>query len=54
MLLAQVEREIRDEANRRLREIEQEMKEEADERGRKIIAPNAIFCSTRIRAPSRT
>ena len=38
MLLAQVEREIRDEANRRLREIEQEMKEEADERGRKIIA----------------
>ena len=38
MLLAQVEDEIRDEANRRLREIEQEMKEEADERGRKIIA----------------
>jgi len=38
MLLAQVEREIRDEANRRLREIEQEMKAEADERGRKIIA----------------
>src|SRR3972149_3773756 len=38
MLLAQVEREIRDEANRRLREIEQEMKEEADERGRKLIA----------------
>jgi len=38
LLLAQVEREIRDEANRRLREIEQEMKEEADERGRKIIA----------------
>jgi len=38
MLLAQVEREIRDEANRRLREIEQEVKEEADERGRKIIA----------------
>ena len=28
MLLAQVEREIRDEANRRLREIEQEVKEE--------------------------
>jgi len=38
MLLAQVEREIRDEANRRLREIEQEVKEEADERARKIIA----------------
>lgn len=38
MLLAQVEREMRDEANRRLREIEQEVKEEADERGRKIIA----------------
>jgi ribonuclease Y len=38
MLLAQVEREIRDDANRRLREIEQEVKEEADERGRKIIA----------------
>jgi ribonuclease Y len=38
MLLAQVENEIRDEANRRLREIEQEIKEEADERARKIIA----------------
>jgi len=37
-LLAQVEYEIRDEANRRLREIEQEVKEEADERARKIIA----------------
>ena len=38
MLLAQVENEIRDDANRRLREIEQEVKEEADERSRKIIA----------------
>ncbi len=38
MLLAQVEHEIRDEANRRLREIEQEVKEEADEKARKIIA----------------
>lgn len=38
LLLAQVENEIRDEANRRLREIEQEVKEEADERARKIIA----------------
>ncbi len=38
MLIAQVEREIRDEANRRLREIEQEVKEGADERARKIIA----------------
>lgn len=38
MLLAQVEREIRDEANRRLREIEQEVKEEAEEKSRKIIA----------------
>ncbi|HEU4759740.1 MAG TPA: ribonuclease Y, partial [Dehalococcoidia bacterium] len=38
LLLAQVEREIRDEANRRLREIEQEVKEEADERARKILA----------------
>jgi ribonuclease Y len=38
MLLAQVENEIRDEANRRLREIEQETKEVADERARKIIA----------------
>jgi ribonuclease Y len=38
MLLAQVENEIRDEANRRLREIEQEVKEEADQRARKIIA----------------
>ena len=37
VLLAQVEREIRDEANRRLREIEQEVKEEADERARKVI-----------------
>ncbi len=38
LLLAQVENEIRDEANRRLREIEQEVKEEADERSRKILA----------------
>jgi len=38
MMLAQIEREIRDEANRRLREIEQEVKEEADQRARKIIA----------------
>jgi ribonuclease Y len=38
MLLAQVERDIRDEANKRFREIEQEVKEEADERARKIIA----------------
>ncbi len=38
ILLAQVEREIRDEANRRLREIEQEVKEEADQRARKILA----------------
>jgi ribonuclease Y len=38
MLLAQIENEIRDEANRRLREIEQEVKEEADERSRKILA----------------
>jgi len=38
ILLAQVEREIRDEANRRLREIEQETREEADERVRKILA----------------
>ena len=38
LLLAQVEHEIRDEANRRLREIEQEVKEEADEKARKIIA----------------
>jgi ribonuclease Y len=38
LLLAQMEREIRDEANRRLREIEQETKEEADQRARKVIA----------------
>jgi len=38
ILLAQVEQEIRDEANRRLREIEQETQEEADERVRKILA----------------
>jgi ribonucrease Y len=38
MLLQQVEREIRDEANRRLREIEAEVKEEADQKARKIIA----------------
>jgi ribonuclease Y len=38
LLLAQVEREIRDESNRLLREIEQETKEEADQRARKIIA----------------
>jgi len=38
LLLAQVESEIRDEANKRFREIEQELKEEADQRARKIIA----------------
>jgi len=38
LLLAQVDREIRDEANRRLRESEQEVKEESDKRARKIIA----------------
>jgi ribonuclease Y len=37
-LLAQVENEIRDDANRLLREIEQEVKDEAEERSRKIIA----------------
>jgi ribonuclease Y len=37
-LLEQVENEIRDDANRRVREIEQEIKEEADSRARKIIA----------------
>jgi ribonuclease Y len=38
MLLAQVENEIRDDANKLLREIEQEVKEEADQRSRKILA----------------
>src|SRR3990172_6382347 len=38
LLLAQVEREIRDESNRLLRQIEQEVKEEADQRSRKILA----------------
>jgi ribonuclease Y len=38
MLLAQVEREIREEANRRLREVEEEFKEEADMRARKILS----------------
>ena len=37
ILLNEVEREIRDEANRRLREVEQEVKDEADERARKIL-----------------
>ena len=38
MLLAQIERDMRDEINRRFREIEEELKEEADERARKLIA----------------
>ena len=38
ILLAQVERDIRDDSNRLLREIEKEVKEEADQRARKIIA----------------
>ncbi|TEU01495.1 MAG: DUF3552 domain-containing protein, partial [Dehalococcoidia bacterium] len=38
ILLAQIELDIRDEANRRLREIEEEVKEEADQRSRKILA----------------
>lgn len=38
MLLAQVERDMRDDINKRYREIEQEIKEEADERARKLIS----------------
>jgi ribonuclease Y len=38
MLLAQVERDMRDDINKRYREIEQEIKDEADERARKIIS----------------
>lgn len=38
MLLAQVERDMRDDVNKRYREIEQEIKEESDERARKIIS----------------
>jgi ribonuclease Y len=37
-LLQMIEEEVRQEANRRVREIEQEAKEEADRRARKIIA----------------
>jgi len=37
-LLAQVENEVRDDANKLLREIEQEVREEADQRSRKILA----------------
>jgi ribonuclease Y len=48
MLLAQVENEIRDEANRRLREIEQEVKEEADERSRKIIATTMMRLTSEV------
>ena len=38
LLMAQVERDMRDEINRRFREIEQELKEEADDKARKLIA----------------
>jgi ribonuclease Y len=48
MLLAQVEREIRDEANKKLREIEQEIKEEADQRARKIIATTMQRLTTEV------
>ncbi len=48
MLLAQIEREIRDEANRRLREIEQEVKEGADEKARKIIATTMQRLTTEV------
>ncbi len=37
LLLAQVEQEAREEANRRFRQVEQQLKEEADERARKIL-----------------
>jgi len=37
LLLAQVEQEMRDDANRLIRQIEQELKEAADERARKIL-----------------
>lgn len=48
MLLAQVELEIRDEANRRLREIEQEVKEGADEKARRIIATTMQRLTTEV------
>ncbi len=38
LLLSEIEREVRDEANRRIREIETELKEEADERARHILS----------------
>jgi len=48
MLMAQIENEIRDEANRRVREIEQEVKEEADQRARKIIATTMQRLTTEV------
>jgi ribonuclease Y len=38
LLLNEIEREVRDEANRRIREIETELKEEAEERARHILS----------------
>lgn len=38
LLLSEIEREVRDEANRRIREIETELKEDADERARHILS----------------
>jgi len=37
LLLAEVEREVREDASRRIREIEQQVKEEAEERARKLL-----------------
>lgn len=38
VLLAEIEHEVRDEANRRVRELEAELKEEADQRARDVLA----------------
>jgi ribonuclease Y len=48
MLLAQVENEIRDDANKLLREIEQEVREEADQRSRKILATTMQRLTTEV------
>jgi len=54
LLLAEVEREIRDDANRRLREVEAQVKEEADERARKILVTSMQRLTTDVVSEATT
>ena len=52
LLLAEIEREVREDADRRVRLVEQEMREEADVRARKILATTMQRLTTEVVAES--